>query len=81
MPLWHHARVAIVSEKLSLGSGRTRSRLPTGSHMWTFRLAGRLMRIETATQPVDESQVLPGPRLARHVGGEVLQVILGMCTS
>lgn len=36
------------------------------------------MCIETATQGADQSQVSPGLRMARHPGGDVVQVFLDM---
>lgn len=36
------------------------------------------MCIETATQGADQSHVSPGLRMARHSGGDVVQVFLDM---
>lgn len=77
MPRWLNARGAIVSEKYTIGSGPNHSGPPTGAHRTIIRLEGPLMCIESATQSAEFS---PGLRMARHLGGKVFEVNLGMHT-
>lgn len=65
-------------ENVFLGSGPNHSYPPTGAHRTRIRLESRFMCIETATQGADQSQVSPGLRMARHPGGDVVQVFLDM---
>lgn len=75
---WLNERGATFPEKFSLGFGPNLSGPLTRAYRTVLRLEGPLISFEVATQSADQSQVSPGPQMARHLEGEVFQGILGL---